>query len=249
MMRVQQGDRVLFDGPVVLGQDTPPGENPLAQPSVGVIKLATLRPQQAIVLELYPDAEAYFRTLQTGVPQPMTQANAPFIRYQEWTGKLLDTSLSGLDTRFMHVSGSGVLGEGNSVDLDRGCVVAKPNQTPPSSAADVVCSPPPGDTALLMSFPELRQYSRLQISHDTTVPYVLAAAILIVLGLLPALYVSRRKVWVRARPDGPGSIVQVGGFSLQRKDRFDEEFASLVEAVVTAAGGAPTAEPAEVLRP
>jgi cytochrome c biogenesis protein len=100
-----------------------------------------------------------------------------------------------------------------------------------------------------MSFPELRQYSRLQISHDATVPYVLAAAILIVLGLLPALYVSRRKVWVRARPDGPGSIVQVGGFSLQRKDRFDEEFASLVEAVVTAAGRAPSAEPAEVLRP
>ena len=64
MMRVEQGNRVLFDGPVVLGQDTPPGENPLAQPWVGVIKLATLRPQRAIVLELYPDAEAYFRTLQ-----------------------------------------------------------------------------------------------------------------------------------------------------------------------------------------
>ena len=249
MMRVAQGNRVLFDGPVVLGQDTPPGENPLAQPWVGVIKLGTLQPQRAIVLELYPDAEAYFRTLQTGVPQPMTQANAPFIRYQEWTGKLLDTSLSGLDTRLMHVSGSGVVGEANTVDLDRGCVVGKPNETLPTSAADVVCSPPPGPSALLMSFPELRQYSRLQISHDATVPYVLAAAILIVLGLLPALYVSRRKVWVRARPDGPGSIVQVGGFSLQRKDRFDEEFASLVEAVVTAAGGAPTAEPAEVLRP
>ena len=234
---------------MVLGQDTPPGENPLAQPWVGVIKLATLRPQRAIVLELYPDAEAYFRTIQTGVPQPMTQANAPFIRYQEWTGRLLDTSLSGLDTRFMHVSGSGVLGERNSVDLDRGCVVATPDETPPALAADVVCSPPPGETALLMYFPELRQYSRLQISHDATVPYVLGAAILIVLGLLPALYVSRRKVWVRARPDGPGSIVQVGGFSLQRKDRFDEEFASLVEAVVTAAGGAPTSEPAEVLRP
>ena len=37
---------------------------------------------------------------------------------------------------------------------------------------------------------------------------------------------------VRAR-----SIVQVGGFALQRKDRFDEEFASLVDAVTAAAGG------------
>jgi cytochrome c biogenesis protein ResB len=88
--------------------------------------------------------------------------------------------------------------------------------------------------------PEQRRNTTLQISHDATVPWVLAAAILIVLGLLPALYISRRKVWVRARPEGTGSSVQVGGFALQRKDRFDEEFASLVEAVTTAAGGAIT---------
>ncbi len=249
MIQVHEGDRTLFDGPVVLGQDTPPGENPLAQPWVGVIKLPTLRPQRAVVLELYPDAEAYFRTIQTGVPQPMTQENAPFIRYQVWSGRLLDTSLSGLDTRFMRVSGSGVVGEGKTVDLERGCMVGGPGETLPPGAANVVCSPRPGPAALLMSFPELRQYSRLQISHDATIPYVLGAAILIVLGLLPALYVSRRKVWVRARADGPGSIVQVGGFALQRKDRFDEEFTSLVDAVVIAAGGAPTAEPAEVARP
>jgi cytochrome c biogenesis protein len=128
-------------------------------------------------------------------------------------------------------------------------MVGSPGETLPPGAGDVVCSPRPGPAALLMSFPELRQYSRLQISHDATIPYVLGAAILIVLGLLPALYVSRRKVWVRARADGPGSIVQVGGFALQRKDRFDEEFTSLVDAVVIAAGGAPTAEPAEVARP
>ena len=47
MMRVEQGNRVLFDGPVVLGQDTHPGENPLAQPWIGENKLATLRPQRA----------------------------------------------------------------------------------------------------------------------------------------------------------------------------------------------------------
>jgi len=249
MMQVHEGDRVLFDGPVVLGQDTPPGENPLAQPWVGVIKLATLRPQQAIVLELYPSAEAYFRSLQTGVPQPMTVANAPFIRYQVWTGKLLDTSLSGLDTRFMHRATSGVIGEGWTVDLERGCAVEGPRGSLPASISGVACPNAQGPGSLTMSFPELRQYSRLQISHDATIPYVLAAAILIVLGLLPALYVSRRKVWVRARPDGSGSLVQVGGFALQRKDRFDEEFVSLVDAVEAAAGGAPTTEPAEAVRP
>jgi cytochrome c biogenesis protein len=97
-----------------------------------------------------------------------------------------------------------------------------------------------------MAFPDLRQYTTLQISHDATVPWVLAAAILIVLGLLPALYISRRKVWVRARADGTGSVLQVGGFALQRKDRFDEEFASLVEAVTVAAGGTVRRESQEV---
>jgi len=248
MMQVHEGDRVLFDGPVVLGQDTPAGENPLAQPWVGVIKLPSLRPQQAVVLELFPDAEAYFRSLQTGVPQPMTQANAPFIRYQVWKGRLLDASQSGLDTRFMHATTSGVLGRDWTVDLDRGCAISGPDGAALTSVAGVACPDAGGPAALTMSFPELRQYSRLQISRDATIPYVLAAAILIVLGLLPALYVSRRKVWVRARPDGTGSIVQVGGFALQRKDRFDEEFAGLVDAVVAAAG-TPATEPAAAVSP
>jgi cytochrome c biogenesis protein len=249
MMQVHQGSRTLFDGPVVLGQDTPPGENPLAQPWVGVIKLSTLRPQEAIVLELYPDAEAYFRSLQTGVPQPMTQANAPFIRYQTWKGKLLDASLSGLDTRFMHTTTAGVVGEKWTVDLDRGCAISGPDGAATASVAGVACPDPGGPRTLTMSFPELRQYSRLQISHDATIPYVLGAAILIVLGLLPALYVSRRKVWVRANAEGTGTVVQVGGFALQRKDRFDEEFATLVDAVVAAAGGEPVPDRAEVVTP
>ena len=112
--------------------------------------------------------------------------------------------------------------------------------TPTPAGLDVVCSPPPGPWALLMSFPELRQYSRLQISHDATDPLRARRRLSSSSsGCCPALYVSRRKVWVRARPDGSGSIVQVGGFALQRKDRFDEEFVSLVDAIVTAAGGAP----------
>ena len=55
-----------------------------------------------------------------------------------------------------------------------------------------------------MSFPGVRQYSVLQVSRDAGVPLVLAAAILILLGLLPALYTSRRKVWVRAEPNADG---------------------------------------------
>ena len=237
VVRVAEGARVLFDGPVVMGQDPLPDQNPLATPWIGVVKLTSLRPQQAIVLELFPDAEAYFRSLQTGVAQPMTEANAPFMRYQVWEGKLLDASRAGLDTRFMRATTSGLIGQGWSVDVDAGCAISGPGDAVPASLEGISCPDGAAPDALTMSFPALRQYSRLQISHDATVPYVLAAAILIVVGLLPALYVSRRKVWVRARPDDTGSIVDIGGFALQRKDRFDEEFATLVDAVVRASGG------------
>jgi cytochrome c biogenesis protein len=246
MVHVQRGDEVLFDGPVVLGQTTPPGGNPLAQPWTGFVKLSTLRPQVAVAIRLYPDAAAYFRSLATGVPQPMTEANAPFMQYEVWQGKLLDNSLSTLDTRFMHRISSGLIGKGWTVDATRGCVISGTSGAIPASLASVTCPNGGGPASLTMAFPELRQYTTLQISHDATVPWVLAAAILIVLGLLPALYVSRRKVWVRARPDGTGSILQVGGFALQRKDRFDEEFASLVADVTAAAGGASRRAPEEV---
>jgi cytochrome c biogenesis protein len=236
MVRVAEGNEVLFDGPVILGQDTPKGENPLAQPWIGTVKLPTLRPQVGIALEVFPDAEAYFRSIQTGVPQPMTQDNAPFIDYQVWEGKLVDNSLTGLDTRFMRLTSSGLLGQGWTVNLERGCVVTGTTGALPGALSSVTCPHASGPGVLTMSFPELRQYTTLQISRDASVPYVLGAAILIVLGLLPALYVSRRKVWVRARADGMATILQVGGFSLQRKDRFDEEFAGLVAAVSDAAG-------------
>jgi cytochrome c biogenesis protein len=246
IVKVQRGDQVLFDGPVPLGQTTPPGGNPLAQPWDGFVKLTTLRPQIAIAVRLYPDAGAYFRSLQTGVPQPMTEANAPFMQYEVWQGKLLDNSLASLDTRFMRRTSSGLIGKGWTVDATRGCVVSGTSGVLPASLADVTCPNGGGPATLTMAFRDLRQYTTLQISHDATVPYVLAAAILIVLGLLPALYVSRRKVWVRARPDGTGSILQVGGFALQRKDRFDEEFAGLVDAVTAAAGGVVHRDPQEV---
>jgi cytochrome c biogenesis protein len=95
-----------------------------------------------------------------------------------------------------------------------------------------------------MSFPELKQYTRLQISRDTTVPFVLGAAILILVGLIAAMYSSRRKVWVRADARDGGTVLQVGGFALQRKDRFEEAFPKLVADLSAAVSRTPS-EPRE----
>jgi cytochrome c biogenesis protein len=235
---IRQGSRVLYDGSVVLGQQSAPGENPLAQPWVGVVKLTTLDPQVAIVLQLFPSLAAYVQSLTTGVPQPMTDASNPFMSYQVWQGRFVDPSVSGVDTRYMHRTSAGGIGQGWTVNVDKGCIVDGLDPNVPSQLAGLACPHAIGPGQLTMTFPGVNQYSTLQISHDATVGWVLLAAILIVLGLLPALYVSRRKVWVRARPRDGGSIVQVGGFALQRKDSFEEEFRTIVDAIVRASGGA-----------
>jgi len=229
LVTITEGGATIYHGPVVMGQDAQPGDNPLTVPWVGFVKLPTLRPQVAIKLELYPDSVAYFAGLIAGVPQPMTQANDPFMRYSVWKGKLLDPSLSGLDTRLMHQVATGGIGRGWTVDLARGCVTSGASSSSlPRRLAGTVC-PAGAATGLAMSFPELRQYSRLQISRDTTVPWVLGAAILILAGLVAAMYSSRRKLWVRAEPKDAGSVVRIGGFALQRKDRFEEAFPKIVE--------------------
>ena len=61
----------------------------------------------------------------------------------------------------------------------------------------------PGD-GLTISFPDLRQYCVLPGEPGPRGALVLLAAILVLIGLLPALYTSRRKVWVRAESNGTG---------------------------------------------
>jgi cytochrome c biogenesis protein len=167
----------------------------------------------------------------------MTDASNPFLSYQVWGGRFVDSSVTGVDARYMRQTASGGLGQGWTVNLAEGCVVDGLDANVPEQVAGISCPDGGGAGELTMAFPGVRQYSTLQISRDATVGWVLAAAILIVLGLLPALYVSRRKVWVRARPAASGSVLQVGGFALQRRDHFDEEFRGLVDAIVRAAGG------------
>ena len=79
-----------------------------------------------------------------------------------------------------------------------------------------------------IAFPELKQYSVFAVSSDPGLPLMLGAAILILVGLLPALYSSRRRVWVRANADASGSRVEVAGQAFQRKGAFEEEFKTIV---------------------
>jgi cytochrome c biogenesis protein len=222
VITIHDGDRVLFDGPVIFTQDpAPEGVGQLALPWRGVVKLPSLDPQVGMEIVLWPDFYAYLQFQATGEPVAMTEAHDPFITVQAYRGPLTDPSLSGLETATMTAWENVFVGQGQTKELGDD-----------------------GDgTMLTVSFPELRQYSVLQVSRDRGVWIVLAAAILILLGLLPALYTSRRKLWVRVETDGDGTLLTVGGLALQRKEQFEEEFAKLVDELVRVCGEPTAVEP------
>jgi cytochrome c biogenesis protein len=64
------------------------------------------------------------------------------------------------------------------------------------------------------------------------VPVVAVGAALLLCGLVPSLYVTRRRVWVRATPAGPGTTrVELAGLALQGKAAFEGELARLAQQV------------------
>ena len=186
----------------------------------GAIKLTAPEPDVMITLELWPDFRAFANFQLTGEPTSMLGQFDPYIRYSVYAGEIADPALSTIDTTGLRrIGGSDLHAAG-------------------TSTFDV-----PGAGELRLSFPELRQYSVFLVSRDVGIPVVLAAAILVLVGLIPSLYVSRRKVWIRAEAAPGGALVKIGGFALQRKDAFEEEFDRIVrgiggrEAVEVATGG------------
>ncbi len=131
---------------------------------------------------------------------------------------------------------SGIIGAGQTVSLATGKVLGSPGKAG-DAAAEGGAAGAGGD--LTVTFADLKQYSVLQVSRDRGLWIMLAAAIFILLGLVPALYTSRRKVWVRAEPAGEGSVLKVGGYALQRTSQFEEEFTRLVDRLARAAGRPP----------
>ena len=82
-----------------------------------------------------------------------------------------------------------------------------------------------------VTFADLKQYSVLTLARDPGVPIVGLGAALVLLGLVPSLYVTRRRVWVRATPTPGGSRVELAGLALQGKVAFAGELARLASEV------------------
>jgi cytochrome c biogenesis protein len=94
---------------------------------------------------------------------------------------------------------------------------------------------------LEVSFSALKQYSVLTLARDPGVPIVGVAAALLLLGLVLSLYITRRRVWVRASPSAGGATVEVAGLALQGKAAFVGELAGLAEEIERGTLDAPDA--------
>ena len=231
VVEVTLDGEVVSSGPVVMDRDAAPeGVVEFAMPWRGVVKLPGAGDQgldRAIELELWPDSRAFAALLRAASRRRCSSSSIRSSASR--SGKAC--SPTSRDEPPRHDDARGGL------ERHRG---RRAHRRPRRRRGLPEGGTGSGST---ISFPELRQYSVFQVSRDAGVPLVLAAAILILVGLLPALYSSRRKVWVRADPDGDGAVLRVGGLAMQRKPQFEEEFARLVDALASAAGG-PSRRPA-----
>ncbi|HWH31883.1 MAG TPA: cytochrome c biogenesis protein ResB, partial [Egibacteraceae bacterium] len=110
-------------------------------------------------------------------------------------------------------------------DRDGGEVIGGPAVLAPGGSAEMAGG------NLTLEFGELRMWSGFQVSHAPGRGLLLAAAVLLLGGLVPSLYSYRRRVWVEAHPDGEGTRVVLAGVALQRKATFADEFPRLAARV------------------
>jgi cytochrome c biogenesis protein len=171
-------------------------------PWKGVVKLPSLRPQVGIEFQLLPDPEAFV------LGAPMLEARRPFLAYTAYRGDLRLTAAQSVFS----------LDKTGLVEWQRGGIGQRETARLPGG--------------LEISFPQLRQYTQFLVKRDPGVGIVLWSSVLLLGALLPALYSSRRRVWVRAEPDAEGSRLEVAGFALQRKAAFEDEFEALARALV-----------------
>ena len=60
-----------------------------------------------------------------------------------------------------------------------------------------------------VSFDGVERWNKIQISQTPGKEIALAGVVLALIGLLGSLFIRPRRVWVRAREDGDGTLVEV----------------------------------------
>ena len=171
----------------------------------GAVKAPAAEPDVGLDLFLVPYAPQGEdgQPVITGAPW----ADAPLLVFRSYTGDLQLSAAQDVNTL-----NTELLSEGPRGGLRVGQVVELPG------------------TDVSVEFAELRHWTNFQVSRRPQVPWLLLGATLLLLGLVPALYAYRRRVWVGVERAVDGrTLVTVAGRAFQRPQAFEDEFAELAD--------------------
>ena len=174
--------------------------------SLGVVKIADGLPEQlGLVGFLYPTGAA----LQSGALTSVFGALVnPVLTLDVYVGDLgiddgTPRSVYTLDTTDMEkLTGRGT--DVESIELAPGATADLPNGWGTITLEDATA----GGAA-----ESVKRFVSLSVHRDVGAPWVLGFASLAVAGLLAALFVPRRRLWVKATPQGAGLRVEYAGLA------------------------------------
>ncbi|HLS91993.1 MAG TPA: cytochrome c biogenesis protein ResB, partial [Microbacterium sp.] len=201
------------DGDVVFRDDVPflPQDDNLT--STGVVKVPDgLEEQLGLVGFFYPTQAE----LESGA---MTSAYAdlynPVLSLRAYVGDLgiddgTPRSVYTLDPSEMEEI-AGPDSETESIELAPGETVELPGGRGSVTFEDE--TPEGADVNEIGYTESVKRFVSLQVHHDASTTWVLVFAILIVAGLITALLVPRRRLWVKATPDGDGIRIEYAGLA------------------------------------
>ncbi|MFT4229959.1 MAG: cytochrome c biogenesis protein ResB [Microbacterium sp.] len=232
-IRDAEGTIVFHDAVPFLPQDS-------QLTSVGVIKVPDGLPQQlGLVGFFYPTANELDNGALTSIYPDLVY---PVLTFNVFAGDLgidggTPRSVYALDTSGMtQLSGRGTDVEG--IELMPGETADLPDGYGTITFDDVS---PAGSTGYEQA---VKRFASLSIHHDAAGPWVLVFAVLAVLGLLLALFVPRRRMWVKASADGRAVVLEYAG--LARGE--DPTLAAAVDQLAHRHGAALEAELREALQ-
>lgn len=87
-----------------------------------------------------------------------------------------------------------------------------------------------GDYYLRVSDLKLKKYTGLQVNNDPGEILVWLGSILLIAGIMIALFLSHKKLWISLRTDKEGkSELNIGGTANKNRDTFAREMEHIIQ--------------------
>lgn len=80
------------------------------------------------------------------------------------------------------------------------------------------------DDGTKIQFDGAKEFANLQVSHDPTQPWVLAATIVTLIGMVGSVSIKRRRIWVRFYEETGGTRVVTAGLARTDRAGWGEEY-------------------------